>query len=277
MTSRRAGDTMSVETHRAELVDQSLPMPRRFRALFTLRSIGGDDAIAALLGSLEDPSALFRHEVAFALGQMQAPGAVETLKRVLRDTGDDEMVRHECAEALGAIATEECLDALREACEDGTQVVRETAKLALQRLEHAREKRGEAPAADATAGMIRAMTSLESASKSARSCTVTTGGTRLTTCTFGGACCVGGRACCASMASVARAGAGVGAGLIAPGTLTLIAASDVNPLPRILASTNDVGADVGGGTSPGSGSASRANGACAVRSAPAPWHVSHKS
>ena len=143
---------MSVETHRAELVDQSLPMPRRFRALFTLRSIGGDDAIAALLGSLEDPSALFRHEVAFALGQMQAPGAVETLKRVLRDTGDDEMVRHECAEALGAIATEECLDALREACEDGTQVVRETAKLALQRLEHAREKRGEAPAADATAG-----------------------------------------------------------------------------------------------------------------------------
>ena len=85
---------MSVETHRAELVDQSLPMPRRFRALFTLRSIGGDDAIAALLGSLEDPSALFRHEVAFALGQMQAPGAVETLKRVLRDTGDDEMVRH---------------------------------------------------------------------------------------------------------------------------------------------------------------------------------------
>ena len=78
---------MSVETHRAELVDQSLPMPRRFRALFTLRSIGGDDAIAALLGSLEDPSALFRHEVAFALGQMQAPGAVETLKRVLRDTG----------------------------------------------------------------------------------------------------------------------------------------------------------------------------------------------
>jgi hypothetical protein len=129
-------------------------------------------------------------------------------------------------------------------------------------------------AADATAGMIRAMTSLESASKSARSCTVTTGGTRLTTCTFGGACCVAGRSVDASVASVARAGAGV-AGLIAPGTLTLIAASDVNPLPRILASTNDVGADVGGGTSPGSGSASRANGACAVRSAPAPWHVSH--
>ena len=136
---------MSVETHRAELVDQSLPMPRRFRALFTLRSIGGDDAVAALLGAMtDDPSALFRHEVAFALGQMQAPGAVGVLKRVLRDATDDEMVRHECAEALGAIATEECVDALRDACVDGCRVVRETATLALRRLEHARAKRGEA-------------------------------------------------------------------------------------------------------------------------------------
>ena len=133
---------MSVETHRAELVDQSLPMPRRFRALFTLRSIGGDDAVAALLGAMtDDPSALFRHEVAFALGQMQAPGAVDVLKRVLRDATDDEMVRHECAEALGAIATEECVDALRDACVDGCRVVRETATLALRRLEHARAKR----------------------------------------------------------------------------------------------------------------------------------------
>ena len=130
---------MSVETHRAELVDQSLSMPRRFRALFTLRSIGGDDAVAALLGAMtDDPSALFRHEVAFALGQMQAPGAVGVLKRVLRDATDDEMVRHECAEALGAIATEECVDALRDACVDGCRVVRETATLAMRRLEHAR-------------------------------------------------------------------------------------------------------------------------------------------
>ena len=91
----------------------------------------------------DDPSALFRHEVAFALGQMQAPGAVGVLKRVLRDATDDEMVRHECAEALGAIATEECVDALRDACVDGCRVVRETATLALRRLEHARAKRGE--------------------------------------------------------------------------------------------------------------------------------------
>ena len=67
---------MGVEALRAELLDQALPMPRRFRALFGLRSVGGEAAVQALLDSLKDPSALFRHEVAFALGQMQVTSAV---------------------------------------------------------------------------------------------------------------------------------------------------------------------------------------------------------
>ena len=53
---------MSVAALRGELLDQSLPLPRRFRALFSLRSVGGDASVAALLESLsEDPSALFKH------------------------------------------------------------------------------------------------------------------------------------------------------------------------------------------------------------------------
>jgi deoxyhypusine monooxygenase len=133
---------MSVESLRAELLDQSLNMPRRFRALFQLRSVGGDASVSALLDGLEaDPSALFKHEVAFALGQMQATGAVQTLKRVLRDENEHSMVRHEAAEALGAIASEECLEALEEASNDASQVVRETAVLALQRFKHARGAR----------------------------------------------------------------------------------------------------------------------------------------
>jgi deoxyhypusine monooxygenase len=128
---------MGVEALRAELLDQALPMPRRFRALFGLRSVGGDAAVQALLDSLKDPSALFRHEVAFALGQMQVTSAVATLKAVLRDEGEHSMVRHEAAEALGAIASDECLEALETASEDPSQVVRETATLALARLRHA--------------------------------------------------------------------------------------------------------------------------------------------
>ena len=137
---------MSVDALRAELMDQSLDMPRRFRALFALRSIGGDASVSALLASLRDPSALFKHEVAFALGQMQATGAVETLKAMLRDESEHSMVRHEAAEALGAIASDACLEALETASEDASQVVRETATLALQRLRYAQAKRRDAQA-----------------------------------------------------------------------------------------------------------------------------------
>jgi len=146
---------MSVDALRAELMDQSLDMPRRFRALFALRSVGGDASVSALLASLRDPSALFKHEVAFALGQMQATGAVETLKAMLRDESEHSMVRHEAAEALGAIASDACLEALETASEDASQVVRETATLALQRLRYAQAKRrdaqAKAPAAAAAA------------------------------------------------------------------------------------------------------------------------------
>jgi deoxyhypusine monooxygenase len=142
---------MSVESLRAELMDQSLDMPRRFRALFALRSVGGDASVSALLDSLRDPSALFKHEVAFALGQMQATGAVETLKAMLRDESEHSMVRHEAAEALGAIASDECLEALETASEDSSQVVRETAVLALQRFRYAQAKRRDAQAKNARA------------------------------------------------------------------------------------------------------------------------------
>jgi deoxyhypusine monooxygenase len=111
--------------------------------------------VSALLASLRDPSALFKHEVAFALGQMQATGAVETLKAMLRDECEHSMVRHEAAEALGAIASDACLEALETASEDASQVVRETATLALQRLRYAQAKRrdaqAKAPAAAAAA------------------------------------------------------------------------------------------------------------------------------
>ena len=127
--------TTSVATLRGELLDQTSTMPARFRALFSLRSAGGTHAVSALLDGLEDPSALFRHEVAFALGQMQASAAAPALRRVLADASEHSMVRHEAAEALGAINDgPESLCALETASLDETQVVRETAQLALHRI-----------------------------------------------------------------------------------------------------------------------------------------------
>lgn len=58
-------------------------------------------------------SALLRHEVAYALGQVQSPIAIAELKHSLENREENYMVRHECAEALGAIATEECEEMLK--------------------------------------------------------------------------------------------------------------------------------------------------------------------
>jgi len=57
-------------------------------------------------------------------------------------------VRHEAAEALGAIATEECLSPLRHHADDGCLEVAQTCQLALQRIEHLAEAQaaaGEGP------------------------------------------------------------------------------------------------------------------------------------
>lgn len=63
-----AGDVPSL---RERLLDTRIGLPERFRVLFSLRAVSTPEAVDALLAGLDDSSALFRHEVAFALGQMQ--------------------------------------------------------------------------------------------------------------------------------------------------------------------------------------------------------------
>ena len=53
--------------------------------------------VAALLNRAG--SCLFRHEVAYVLGQMRAKTAVPALLEVLADAGDDPIVRHEVRRA----------------------------------------------------------------------------------------------------------------------------------------------------------------------------------
>ncbi|KFM24869.1 Deoxyhypusine hydroxylase [Auxenochlorella protothecoides] len=84
---------------------------------------------------LEDDSALFRHEVAFCLGQRQDPAAIQTLESILRDTAEHPMVRHEAGEALGAIGSPACIPPLRDHAADGCLEVAQTCQLALQRIE----------------------------------------------------------------------------------------------------------------------------------------------
>ena len=99
----------------------------RYRAMFALRDLGTDESVLALASAFTSPpvnktapttttttttsstpplyhSALLKHEVAFVLGQLQNVKAIPVLIQALADAGETPMVRHEAAEALGAIA-----------------------------------------------------------------------------------------------------------------------------------------------------------------------------
>lgn len=96
-------------------------------------------AVQALAAGLHDPSALFRHEIAFVFGQLSHPASIPSLVETLSDTKEASMVRHEAAEALGSLGDEEGVeDLLKKFLHDPEQVVRESVIVALDMAEFER-------------------------------------------------------------------------------------------------------------------------------------------
>lgn len=118
------------------LNDQQTPLFERYRAMFRLRDIGTDEACLALATGFQDPSALFKHEIAYVFGQLSNPVTVPSLVQVLSDNSEAPMVRHEAAEALGSIATDDVLPVLKKFKEDSDEVVRDSAVVALDMYEY---------------------------------------------------------------------------------------------------------------------------------------------
>lgn len=136
-----AGEAPTVAALAATLADASADLFARYRAMFALRDAGGDAAVAALAAVLlsREPAApggggggaLLRHELAFVLGQMQDAKAIPALAAALADLGEHDMVRHEAAEALGSVATDEARAVLAKFAHDKRPVVRESVAVAL--------------------------------------------------------------------------------------------------------------------------------------------------
>lgn len=78
-------------------------------------------------------SALFKHEVAFVLGQIQSLLSVDALSKKLADLEENEIVRHECAEALGSIGKSEIISKY---IEDPSRIVRESCQVALDMADY---------------------------------------------------------------------------------------------------------------------------------------------
>ncbi|CAD5212004.1 unnamed protein product [Bursaphelenchus xylophilus] len=132
-----AADSEDVSELGKVLIDEMKPLWERYRAMFKLRNLNSPESIKALAqGMYCEDSALFRHEVAYVLGQIQSPLAITELSDRLRKADENCMVRHECAEALGAIATPECEELLKEYAKDNERVVRESCEVALDMAEY---------------------------------------------------------------------------------------------------------------------------------------------
>lgn len=131
-----AAGTKSVQELKAIYLDANQSLFDRYRAMFSLRNLRTEESVLAISEGLKDKSALFRHEVAFVLGQLQDPCSIPYLQQNLEDRHENEMVRHECAEALGAIATEECIEILNRYSDDDKRVVKESCVIALDMCEY---------------------------------------------------------------------------------------------------------------------------------------------
>jgi deoxyhypusine monooxygenase len=132
MSAQSAQTTQSIPQLQSILTDAKCDLFERYRAMFALRNINSEESALALAEALKcQDSVLFRHEIAYVLGQMQMPVTVRQLAICLEDKEENEMVRHECAEALGSIATEEANQVLKRFEKDGQRVVRESVEIAL--------------------------------------------------------------------------------------------------------------------------------------------------
>ena len=133
-----------VQQLRHALSDEALPLSQRFRALFALKhhacvtppTASTLSAIEAIASAFATPSALLKHEVAYCLGQTKNMATAPHLKGVLKNSGEDPMVRHEAAEAIGALGDLDSIPLLEARRDDSSEpdVVRETCEIAVERI-----------------------------------------------------------------------------------------------------------------------------------------------
>ena len=85
-------EKLTIAELQRSLLDPSLSLFHRYRAMFSLRDANSDLSALALVSGFGDKSALFRHEVAFVLGQMQRSVTIPGLADILKDKQEHRMV-----------------------------------------------------------------------------------------------------------------------------------------------------------------------------------------
>ena len=89
----------------------------------------------ALCAAFDEGNPLLKHEVAFVLGQLEHPAAVEALCAAVRCEEEHGMVRHEAAEALGAIGSPQAITVLEKYSDHREEILKESCWVALMWLQ----------------------------------------------------------------------------------------------------------------------------------------------
>ncbi|CAM9016812.1 unnamed protein product [Wickerhamomyces anomalus] len=147
MSAEQDVDTATLEQLRDILINKSgdVKLANRFRALFNLKCIGSeidadkeraDTAVQYIGECFKDSSELLKHEVAYVLGQTKNLSSAPILRNVLEDEqGQQVMVRHEAAEALGALGDKDSLGLLESYFKNDPLIeIRQTCELAIERI-----------------------------------------------------------------------------------------------------------------------------------------------
>jgi deoxyhypusine monooxygenase len=127
------------------LLDAEAAIGKRMRSVFLLKQVGTHAAIDALSSVLDSPSILLAHESAYAIGQLGNNYALPLLIAAVEDVKLDVIVRHEAAEALGAIMDEKALEVLNKYKNDASEELAQTCQIAITKItqEHGLEANGD--------------------------------------------------------------------------------------------------------------------------------------
>ncbi|MAT49394.1 MAG: hypothetical protein CMA27_06140 [Euryarchaeota archaeon] len=114
-------------------------MFERMRAVFSLRNDGSDESVDILSNGFNSNSALLKHEIAYVMGQMQNEAAIPHLIERLEDEEEHVMVRHEAAEAIGAIGNISTKPILEKFLNHKLPEISESCEVALGLISHYNE------------------------------------------------------------------------------------------------------------------------------------------
>jgi deoxyhypusine monooxygenase len=118
------------------LIDENAKMFDRMRAIFSLRNYNSYESICALSQGFNSKSALLKHEIAYVMGQMQNEDSIPHLIKRLEDENEHVMVRHEAAEAIGAIGSQSSKKVLEKYLNHKLPEISESCEVALGLLSY---------------------------------------------------------------------------------------------------------------------------------------------